>query len=174
MKDKIRKLFLQKRNSLSIEDVEEKSRKIISKLKKDKDYIKAKTVMFYVSKEKEVNTQEIIKEALKEKKVIVPKVIGKGIVCCELKEFDKMEFSCLGILEPKEVIKCDVSKIDLIIVPAVAFDKSSHRIGYGKGYYDELLKHAKAKKLGLAYDFQIVDKIPADEWDVKVDKVITD
>lgn len=174
MKQKLRKQLLEKRNSLSNEEAETKSRIIIEKLKKDKDYIKAKTIMFYVSKGKEVRTHEIIKEALKNKKIIVPKVHGKDLLCCELKDFDKMEYSCYGILEPAEEVTCNMSKIELIIVPGIAFDKRGHRIGYGKGYYDDLLKKTKCPKIGLAYDFQIIDKIPVDEWDIKVDKVISD
>ena len=174
MKRKLRKEILEKRNGLSFEDAEIKSNIILEKLKKDKDYIKAKTVMFYVSKGREVQTHGIIKEAMKTKKIIVPKVTDKGLICCELKDFDNMEFSCYGVMEPKDEITCDVSNIDLIIVPGIAFDKRGHRIGYGMGYYDNLLKNAKCKKIALAYDFQLIEKIPNDEWDIELDKVISD
>lgn len=173
-KNKLRKQILEKRNSLSTEEVESRSKIIIEKLKQEKDYKKAKTVMFYVSKGNEVQTHDIIKEAIKTKKIIVPKVTDKGLICCEITDFDNMKYSCLGVLEPKGEMVCDISKIDLIIVPGIAFDKRCHRIGYGKGFYDSLLKNAKCKKIGLAYNFQIVDKIPVDEWDERVDKVISD
>ncbi|MCK5140515.1 MAG: 5-formyltetrahydrofolate cyclo-ligase [Thermodesulfovibrionia bacterium] len=174
-KSRIRKRILEKRKKLTDEDAKRKSRIIIDKLKRDKDYIKAKKVMFYVSKGKEVETKEIIKEELcDERKVIVPKVHGKGLLCCELSDLDNMEFNCYGILEPADEIKCDISSIDLIIVPGIAFDKNGHRVGYGKGYYDDLLKDAKCRKIALAYDFQIVENIPKDEWDISVDKIISD
>lgn len=174
MKNKLRNEILEKRNKLDITNAESKSKLIIDKLRQDSNFISAKTIMFYVSKGNEVHTQDLIKESIKDKRVIVPKVHDKGLLCCQLKEFDKMEFSCLGILEPIDEMTCDVSDIDLIIVPGVVFDKRGHRIGYGMGYYDSLLKNAKCPKIGLAYDFQILDKIPNDEWDIKVDKVITD
>jgi 5-formyltetrahydrofolate cyclo-ligase len=173
-KQKIRKEMLEKREALSIEEAERKSRIIIEKLKNDKDYIRAERVMFYMSRGKEVMTEDIIKDAFKSKKVIVPKVTDKGLICCEITDSTKMSYSCFGILEPDKEVTCDVSKLDLVVVPGVAFDKQNHRIGYGKGYYDSLLKHAKCRKIGLAYDFQIVEKIPADEWDEKLDKVISD
>ena len=54
------------------------------------------------------------------------------------------------------------------------FDKEKNRIGYGKGYYDKLLKTTCAKKIALAFELQIVEKIPAEEHDVKVDKILTE
>jgi 5-formyltetrahydrofolate cyclo-ligase len=56
---------------------------------------------------------------------------------------------------------------------AVAFDIHGHRLGYGKGYYDRLLKKIKGLKVGLAYDFQIVDKLPVEPHDIPVDLIIT-
>ena len=65
-------------------------------------------------------------------------------------------------------------KIDVVIVPGIAFDRNGHRIGFGCGYYDDFLKRARqAKKIALAYDFQIVDFIPAETHDVRVDVIVT-
>jgi 5-formyltetrahydrofolate cyclo-ligase len=155
-------------------EVQEKSKAIIDKLKNDNDYIKAKTVMFYVSKGNEVFTHDIIKEIIGKKKVVVPKMVDHSICCCKLDDFDDMNESSLGILEPINEIKCDVSEIELIIVPGIVFDREGHRIGYGGGYYDKLLKDCNCKKIGLAFDLQIVNTIPADEWDEEMDKVISD
>jgi 5-formyltetrahydrofolate cyclo-ligase len=58
-------------------------------------------------------------------------------------------------------------------VPAVAFDKDGNRLGRGKGFYDRLLNHTKAVKIGVAYDFQLVDEIPVEPHDIPVDRVIT-
>lgn len=62
----------------------------------------------------------------------------------------------------------------MIVVPAVAYDRSGNRVGRGKGYYDRLLADSKARKVGVAYDFQVVDEIDADPHDVRVDVVITE
>jgi 5-formyltetrahydrofolate cyclo-ligase len=173
-KEKIREELIEKRNSLSYEEAERKSLIILDKLKQHPDYKNAKTVMFYVSKDKEVMTHDMIKNAIEKKKVIVPKMVDNGIVCCEVTDFDQMTFGCFGVLEPGNTMTCDLSEIDLVIVPGVAFDKEHNRIGYGKGYYDKLLKEARAKKIALAYNFQLVDSIPAEEWDIKVDEIISD
>ncbi|MBW2999653.1 5-formyltetrahydrofolate cyclo-ligase, partial [Candidatus Woesearchaeota archaeon] len=66
------------------------------------------------------------------------------------------------------------SEIDLVILPGAAFDKKGNRIGSGSGYYDIFLKGMDCPKIALCFDFQIVKKIPAEEHDVKADKVITD
>ena len=68
----------------------------------------------------------------------------------------------------------DVGDIEMIIVPGVAYDRKGNRVGRGKGYYDRLLSGSKALKVGVAYDFQMVDEIDAEPHDVKVDLVITD
>jgi len=73
----------------------------------------------------------------------------------------------------------DIADIDLVIVPGVVFDKSGHRIGYGHGYYDRFLDNLEkinknAVKVGLAYDFQIADKVPIEKHDVPVDKIVTE
>ena len=94
------------------------------------------------------------------------------IQCCEMNNFDDLELGSYNILEPKKCRKCNLDDIDLIIVPGIVFDKQNNRIGYGGGFYDELLKRCKCLKIGIAFDFQIVDKIPADDRDIKVDKVV--
>ena len=65
-------------------------------------------------------------------------------------------------------------KFDLCIVPGVAFDKTGHRIGFGGGYFDRLLKKTRAATIGLAYEFQIIDKVPVTAYDVAVDYIVTE
>ena len=65
--------------------------------------------------------------------------------------------------------------LDLIIVPGVVYDFFGNRIGHGKGYYDRLLKKAcTIPSIGLAFEFQIVDRISAEAHDEKVDTIITE
>ena len=90
--------------------------------------------------------------------------------------------NCFGIKEP-EIIKENVilpGDLDLIFLPLVAFDKDGNRLGRGSGYYDHtfaFLKTQSIKKpllVGIAYEFQKIDKIPTDEWDVHLDLVVTE
>ena len=120
----------------------------------------------------------MIKEALNEKKVVVPISNKKdcSLTLSELKDWDDLEASSYGILEPKKekIKEISIDEIDLIIVPGVAFDKFGNRLGHGKGYYDRLLKNANTTIIGLAFEFQTIEKIPTDEHDKPVDIIITE
>ena len=139
------------------------------------EYKKAKTVSFFVSFGSEVDTHDMIKEALKEKEVCVPVVQGDYIALSKINGLGDLDKEGkYGILEPSSIIEIDKELVDLIIVPGVAFDKKGYRIGYGRGYYDKLLKEFNGKTIGLAFSLQIVNKIPKEEHDIRVDKVITE
>ena len=64
--------------------------------------------------------------------------------------------------------------MEVAIIPGLAFGKNDTRLGYGKGVYDQLLANFKGLKIGLAYDFQIVDKLPKERHDLKMDMVLTE
>ena len=131
--------------------------------------------MFFVSFNSEVDTHDMIRNALKNKTIIIPKVAHHEIEPSFIIDFDNLIPGKFGILEPIETMKIAYKNIDLILVPGIAFDKEGHRIGYGFGYYDKFLKKVpKAIKIGLAFDFQIVDKIPREMHDVPVDLIVTE
>ena len=176
MKNQIKESLLEKRDSLSKQDIIEKSKKIEEKLFNTEQYKKSRTIMFFVSFSSEVNTHDMIKKTLGNKNVVIPKVIQHEIEPSVIIDFDNLVSSGkFGILEPIEVMKIAYKNIDLVLVPGVAFDKEGHRIGYGFGYYDKFLKKVpKAVKIGLCYDFQVVDKIPKEEHDVPVDYIVTE
>jgi methylenetetrahydrofolate dehydrogenase (NADP+)/methenyltetrahydrofolate cyclohydrolase len=175
MKHNIRKEFLSKRRSLSKEYVSPKSSKIIKKLRALKEYKQSKTILFYVSFDNEVDTHELIMESLTTKKIIVPKINHSEIDLYEINDFSSLKKNKLGIPEPQGGLKfTEFNKIDLVIVPGIVFDIRGHRVGYGKGHYDKLLQKINAKKIGLAYDFQIINKIPNQEHDIPVDMLISE
>ncbi len=175
-KTQMRQEYLIKRKKLTDKEKEEKSKEIQKKLFSADAYKNAKTVMFYISLDDEVITSEMIINALKDKKVLVPRTILKD-KCMEAVEITKKtEFkeNKLKIPEPVDGKIFSKEKIDLVIIPAVAFDFWGHRIGYGQGYYDRFCKGMKSTKIGLAYDVQLTEKIPAESHDVKADLVITE
>ncbi len=176
MKNSMREGMLEKRNSLSKDEIDKKSIKIKENLFSLDEFKKSKVVMFYVSFNNEAYTHEMIKESLKIKTVVVPKVTNNEIEPSIIIDFDQLIPSGkFGILEPIEAARINPKNIQLIIVPGIAFDGRGYRIGYGFGYYDNFLaKIPKALKIGLAFDFQIVDKLPAEGHDVDVDVVVTD
>ena len=175
MKDQLKQSILEKRNSLSIDEVLEKSRQIETNLFGLEQYIKSRTVMYFVSFGNEVYTHAMIKKALSNKTVVVPKVSHYEIEPSLIIDFENLIPGKFGILEPIETMRIAYKNIDLVLVPGIAFDLDGHRIGYGFGYYDKFLKKVpKAVKIGLAFDFQVVDIIPRETHDVPVDLIVTD
>lgn len=164
---------MRRRNRLGKEEIIKRSGIIQDRLFSSSEYKKAKTIMFYVSFGSEVDTSGMIKESLKDKTVCVPVVKGNKIIPSVIKSINELDKkNKYGIPEPSEIKEIDKNKIDIAIIPGVAFDKANSRIGYGKGYYDGFLKGFKGKTVGLAFKLQVLEIIPKDEWDVKLDKVI--
>lgn len=72
-----------------------------------------------------------------------------------------------------EIFFTNYASIDLAVIPGVAFDRSGNRLGRGKGYYDRLLPHIFAYKVGICFSFQLVEDIPTREFDARVDEILT-
>ncbi len=139
-----------------------------------------KTILMYVNRSDEVATVPIILAFLEsDKKLCVPAFdhVLNRYYPSELRDFEKeMESGKFGILEPKSSVRRPVSinEMDVVFLPAVAFDRQGHRLGYGYGYFDQLCRGTRATKIGLAYESQIVNHIPAHEDDVQMDLIITE
>lgn len=150
-----------------------KSKAIYKKLLSSDEYSKANNIFSYVSKKEEVDTHKLIKDSIKNKrKIYAPLIKKRSIAACRLKDFNELMGGKYGILEPpmgraKEIF-------DLIIVPGIVFDLRGCRIGRGKGHFDRFLCRAKGKRIALAFDFQIVDKIDNEKHDMFVDKIVTE
>ena len=174
-KKEIRNRIRELKKGFSFEEKRDKSTIILDKLEKNISFLNANTVMIYWSMNDEVNTHDFILKWYKTKKIILPAVKGENL---ELKVFSGIESMKEGesykILEPVGETFLDYDKIDIIVVPGVAFDKSCNRLGRGKAYYDKLLKNCNAKKIGICFDFQIVNKVPVDKYDIKMDFVISE
>ncbi|MBU0757845.1 MAG: 5-formyltetrahydrofolate cyclo-ligase [Nanoarchaeota archaeon] len=177
MKEKIRQEILRLRNGFSREDLDEKDISIKKRLENLDEFRKAGTVLFYVSFESEVATHSLIREALVDKKnVIVPYIEEKEIFLSKIEDFIELETGKFGILEPKKkfIRKANLDDVNLIIVPGIVFDMHGHRVGFGGGYYDKLLCKTKALKIGMCYEFQIVNDVPVELHDIPVDIIVTE
>ncbi len=179
-KKQVRKEILEKLNSQAGEEALRKSAVIKKKLFSLPEFKKAELIMFYASKQNEVNTTRMIDEALRTgKKVALPRCASqKTFVAKEIRDrHTDLEKGSYGIYEPrKEIPEADIGRIGLVVVPGVAFDTQNGRLGRGKGYYDRFLKKLSPGKIiiGLAFDFQIVKDLPKDSHDIPVSKIITD
>ena len=177
-KSVIRRQLLDLRNSLMADQIKEKSGFIKQKLFSTEAFNRAKTVFFYVSAGSEVRTHEMIKEALKSKRVAVP-VTDKGkkkLIASQILDFSELAIRHFSILEPKKefVRPIDRKASDLIIVPGIAFDEEGNRIGYGYGYFDSFLEKISVPKIALAYEMQLVKKIRSIGKDARVDFIVTE
>lgn len=125
---------------------------------------------------KEVNTHSLLKDLISSgKKVIVPVTDFETgeLKHSELWSFKDLKENKWGVLEPDE-IHPQKQKTDLILVPLLAADKDFNRLGYGKGFYDRFLKKENAVKIGLLFDGFLVDQIPVENFDEKLDILITE
>ncbi|MBI5159617.1 5-formyltetrahydrofolate cyclo-ligase [Candidatus Micrarchaeota archaeon] len=178
-KFKIRKKLLELRLKHKGAERAKKSALIARKLLSLPEFACCKVVCFYVSKEEEVDTLELIRACLKlGKQVVVPLVDSKHkkLLLSELRSLDELVPGTFGILEHKKEFACLVerSSVGLFIVPGVAFDVSGHRIGFGKGFFDKLLHGVRVPVVALAFDFQVLPSIPSSELDVGVGKIVTE
>lgn len=183
-REKIREKIKLLRKSQTREEVNKKSKTIQEKLFSLPEFKNARTVAFYVAIKKncEVETEQMIKDSLKMgKRILVPiaDTTNKILIFSELRDYDKeLEIGSFGILEPKREYRRIINpkEIDMIVVPGYAFDTRGYRFGYGFGYYDRFLTLLKKDipKVGLVFEFQIVNTISNQQHDIPVDKIITE
>jgi len=176
----LRKEMLIKRDNLSKDKKLFLDNRIKERLEEMKFFKEAEKIFIYVGFGSEINTIDFINDFLKEgKKIFIPRtnIEEKIMEAGEIKSLDNLEKDKYGILEPAKDIKA-VKKVDLdlIILPGVVFDELGGRIGYGGGYYDKYLQDLEESipKAALCYEFQIIDKVPTEEHDIRADYIITE
>jgi 5-formyltetrahydrofolate cyclo-ligase len=178
----IRSTMLRRRNSLSREEVIDLSCKIEINLFSWKNFLSCDHILYYRSFGNEVMTDTMITRSLDlRKKVYVPRILKREgkLEICEIENLEKkFVLNSLGMREPHGINVKTVSpvKIDAVVTPGLAFDRSGSRIGFGGGYYDKLFVELpnQSLRIGVAYDFQRVESLYQDPWDKKVHKVITE
>lgn len=176
-KKTLRRTIRATRSGLTTEERRTKNKAIRERLESHPLFQTAHTLLFYVSREDEVDTHALIQYWLGKKKIIVPTVLKekKTLELHELTRWEDLAPGQYGIPEvPADPHTAFKKSLDLILVPGVAFDPEGHRLGYGKGYYDTLLHSHDTPTLGLAYDCQIIDRVPQEPHDRRVDIVLTE
>ena len=147
----------------------------ISRLKDNKHFTHAQTLLLYSALSDEVPTQILIDGlAAQGKTVLLPRVVSDTDM--ELRRYSgpaDLQRGAFGIFEPTGELFTDYNTIDVAIIPGMAFDAKGHRLGRGKGYYDRLLPRLKnAYKIGVCFPFQYFDEIPSEAHDVRMDCVM--
>lgn len=171
-KAQLRKQMLDRRDSLSRQEVLDLSRRVADMLFSEEHFRTADTVAFYLPKGNEVDTSFMIESVLKSKQVLVP-VTNNEIEMVKFSSFKALQPGKFGVLEPSDKVR-PLGFSDVVIVPGICFGLCMHRLGYGKGYYDRFLSRSPAFRVGLCFDFQIVEKLPSHENDQRMDMIITE
>jgi 5-formyltetrahydrofolate cyclo-ligase len=170
----LRVALLSQRNSLSTEKAESWSRSIQARLLETPLYKSANAIALYSSVQNEAATEKIRDHSLRNgKRVVYPRLLQRRSL--EFVEIESAtEFVCgkSGIAEPiGDKVLSHCADVDLLlIVPGVAFDRRGNRLGRGQAWYDRVIRQwgSRATPVGLAYEFQVIDRVPVDPWDEKV------
>lgn len=142
----------------------------------DRFKISKKIALFY-SVRNEVNTKRIFFESLEAgKEVYFPRVNGPSLTFHRVGSLEELKPGKFGIPEPDAgSFSIEPEKLDLVIIPGVAFDHTGNRVGYGKGYYDRFMVNvSEEKRIALAYGFQVLDSVPGGESDLGVGLIVTE
>ncbi|SHH40028.1 5-formyltetrahydrofolate cyclo-ligase [Tepidibacter thalassicus] len=182
MKKEFRKNVLKIRKEQNNDLILKKSKKIFENLISLNEIKNANTIMAYLDFNNEVKTDDIINYLISNgKKVVVPisVVSEKKLLLSEIKDIQKeVKIGTYGIREPKQeyIRPVNNNEIDIVIVPAVAYDINGYRLGYGGGYYDRFLKTLRkdAKTIGIAFELQVFNNIPKEEHDAKLNYIVTE
>ena len=176
MKLLIRKEALEKRRSLPLAEVNHMSMIVQQKAFTFCKSLQAKTVFVYLAQKEEVQTELLVHSMLESGiSVCVPVCIENKMFAQQIDGNTPLINNRFNIPEPEykqeNIIKPE--KLDIVFVPGIAFDRSFHRIGYGKGFYDAFLTGIHVTKIALAFDCQIYGVIPCERFDVPMDYIVT-
>ena len=171
-KKELRALIKTLKKQHTKEQLMEQSEAILAKLELHPDFVKAENVMLYSALPDEVQTQAFLEKWHLKKRIILPTVVGDDIIPVEYGKDTAFAVGDFNIMEPQN--EPYTGDFDLIVVPGVAFDRHGNRLGRGRGYYDRFLcQHLDVKRIGICFDFQLVDKVPAEAFDIRMDEVIS-
>jgi 5-formyltetrahydrofolate cyclo-ligase len=170
-KNKVRELLVQKRRIMLAADRAEWSELILQQLENMQCFREAKTILIYYPVQNEVDVLPLVKRYKKEKTILFPVSHRHGMTVHPYAGNEMMHRGKFGIPEP--TTPAYEGDIDLVIVPAVAFDEKGRRLGRGGGYYDRFIKkQTHATLIGVGYDFQLIEEVPAARHDQRVHRII--
>ena len=169
-------------SAVTASDIAKKVRAIEDRLFEFANFLEAKIVLLYVSDDNEVQTKNIIKRAHSYNKIVVLPAFDPKTFEMELMKVDKfaqeLKIGPRGVPEPNagrcKIVPID--RIDITIIPGIAFDEKGGRIGTGRGYYDRLIPKLAitTRKVALTLEEQIIPQVPMETHDKHVDIIITD
>lgn len=174
-KKALRRHIAQLKRSMAAVDAAAASERLFAMLEQSPRFQEAHTVLCYYSMPDEVGTHDFVERWRTKKCILLPVVKGDEL---ELRRYtgpqDLQPGERYHIGEPTGEPFTDYASIDLTLVPGVAFDAEGNRLGRGKGYYDRLLPKLNSYNIGIAFDLQLVPRVPCEPFDRPLDAVLTD
>ncbi|MBO5837394.1 MAG: 5-formyltetrahydrofolate cyclo-ligase [Oscillospiraceae bacterium] len=172
-KKELRRKIREMKRAMTAAQIEIASKKLGQMFLTSAQYQKAKTLYGYLPYNQEVRTEPILEQALQDgKRIAVPKIFGDEMRFIYLDDLSQVEVGYCGIPEPVNDGPEADDETALVLMPGIAFDKEGHRIGYGGGFYDKFLaKEPDHPTVALCYDFQMVEFLETEEFDIPVDQV---
>ena len=173
-KKTLRRAIREKKQAMTEEEIVLRSQRLGILFAETDAYQNAKTVYGYLPYNQEVRTVPMLEQALRDgKRVAVPKIYGDTMKFLYLDDLSKVEKNSMGIPEPVDDTPVADDPTALVLIPGVAFTKEGDRMGYGGGFYDRFLAlEPDHPTLALCYEFQIVDSLPTEAFDIPVDTVL--
>ena len=173
-KTELRREIRARKRAMTEAEIEERSARLARLFFASRAYQNAKTIYGYLPYNQEVRTVPMLEQALRDgKKVAVPKCYGDEMKFIYLDDLTKVAKGYAGIPEPIADEPVAHDETALVLMPGLAFDPQGHRIGYGGGFYDRFLsREPDHPTVALCYDFQVMEKIETESFDIPVDVVL--
>lgn len=169
--------MVEEREELSQKNVEDLSKQVCENILKLSELKDITAVGIYLSLRNEVMVEKLFEPLHAQGKLICTPIVSgtKNLDFVRLDSLSDLKKGPGGVREPK-VKECILeTQIEALVIPGIAFDPRGYRVGWGRGYYDTFLsKNPNLIKIGAAYDFQIIDRIEAEDHDIKMDYVVTE
>jgi len=174
-KKELRRYIKELKKRLTNENKACQAKAVHRQLEQSELFVKANAILLYWALPDEMPTQSFVNKWYRDKEIYLPVINGDDLKIVRYEGEDSLvPGDKYGILEPNGIEIDDESRIELVVVPGVAFDKENNRMGRGAGYYDRILKRIPdASKLALAFDFQMVSHVPVEAHDIKMDVVLS-
>ena len=173
-KKELRQAIRAQKRAMTEADILRRSEILAEKFARSDAYRAAKTIYGYLPYNQEVRTVPMLQRALDEgKRIAVPKVYGDDMKFIYLDDLSQVAKGYAGIPEPVADGPVAQDETALVLMPGLAFDPAGHRIGYGGGFYDKFLaREPHHPTVALCYDFQVIEHLETEEFDIPVDQVI--
>ena len=172
-KTELRRMIREKKRAMTPAEIDEKSARLGELFRASEAYRNARSIYGYLPYNQEVRTTPMLRQAqLDGTRVAVPKCYGDEMRFIWLDDLSRVEKGYANIPEPIDDGPIADDPTALVLMPGLAFDPQGHRIGYGGGFYDKFLAKEMHPTLALCYDFQMLDHLETEQFDIPVDTVL--